>query len=704
MPSLSAALVVLGLSVARLPAAGDLPLDRLVPATTPAFLTFPHPGASAAAFQELPVYKTWADPEVQEFLKSARTAAPRLLAERSGGTVSRLYELLGDFPAIFDLEISIAWLDRRKATERWVAIAEGTDEARVRERARAIEKDVIAPLFDAAPAVSSRGGTEIRTYRAGKLELAIAARGSRVLLGSPRVALEELLDAHDVPPAASLAADASYRALRERLGADGGEMFFAAIDLGGIVRAGMEAATPRNRRTAEAAGLTSLGRAGASIRAEGALLRERISLEFPEGRRGLFAAISENSNAAGVAKLAPVESLGVVALNLKLRDLYATLLEIEKASEGEVGVGAGALEAAVSSELKLRVLGDFVELLGEEVGAYVSIPAGGSVIPEAGLFVEVRDPERFQANVQELCRKTLKLSFNSIDFRGRKVHYVQSGGRNDFGVTFSYAVADPFLVVSYHPSNVKNALSRLDKASSTLASDPEFVATLATLPPDRKGFGYVDTKRTVAYLYNLFSFVMQMDMMRDLPFDPAALPTVEALTRHLRRTTGVLSAERTALVADVRSEGIGPASAFMYSALAGGLFSPLLVASSVRAADNDCQYALHSLMWRAQTDPEGVVVGLRKAFAERPEGIQFRCPADATTPESGTSYVLVYPGDTDRPPDLPPSEVIVLHERAALHQGRRHVLRLDCTVERLDDAEFARRIARQAEAAAPQSK
>lgn len=712
MRSIAAAVLLASQSILALarPASASVaespPLDRLVVAGTPLFVSFPNPGASVRRFRELPLYKTWADPEVQEFLKSARTFAPRLLAENAGPAVARVYELLSDFPSVFDREISVAWLDRDDPFGRWVAVVEGSDEKRVRDLSEAFERSVFDVLFASAPARSEHAGTSIRTYGSGFLEVAIANRGGRVIVGSPRREVEALLDAHATPPASPLASDSAYRALRERLGADGGEMFFATIDAGGLARRALEGKRDEDRRVAEATGLLSLGRAGAVVRPEdGGLLRERIAFEFPDGRRGLFAAVSENENRAGVARLAPSESLGAFAINLKLRDLYATILDIERASEGRFRVGSSNLDSAVEKEIRLRLMGDFVELLGEEVGAYVALPTGGGMIPEAGLFVEVRDAERFRMNLEELAAKTLKLDFRTTEFRGRKVHWLEPERRGGFGLTFSYAVADPFLVVSYFPLNVKNALARLDLASGTLSGDAAFASALAALPADRRGFFFADTKRTVAYLYNLLSFLMQMDVMSDLPFDPAALPTVEALTRHLSRTTGAVSASSRAIVADVRSEGIGPASLLMYGSLAGGLFSPMLVARSIREAESTCQHNLHRFEWSTRTDPEaGVVPGLRRVFAERPEDLRFDCPADVAGRGEGggpvLSYVLAFPGEGDRPPDLPPREVIVAFERAPHHRGGRYVLRLDASVEWLAEDEFARRLARQAAAAA----
>jgi prepilin-type processing-associated H-X9-DG protein len=673
--------------------------DRLPPSTL-LYVRLAPVGEIWDGFKTLPFFQAWRDEEVQEFLEASSEEMEKALAGATGG--QGLLERIAALPTTLTGETAFAIL-RPDEDTGWVislGVAGGMEGAR--KTARELVDPMLATVSFGEPTRSILEGVAIRSFHGPARTLDVAVMDGRIVIASGEGVLRGVLG---TPPKTPLSAHPAFEAARKNVGPDGaaGFLYFAVGDARRKVTD-----SDRDRKQMEIAGLAGLETIAAGLRMEKGRAHETVWLGFPEGPRGFFGAFPGARVDLDAARLAPATAFTFFAASVKPSEIYRVIDELSGTTKSGLLGDVGELRGSLEKGLGASGLAELVGCLGTELTGFVALPRGGGPIPEVAVAVEVLQPDKLQTGLVALVRTGTGDEPKVIRYRNREIRYVsvETGGFVGLPLTPCWCVTDGYLIVSHHPTVLKSLIRRLDGSGKSLADDEAFVAAGERLPEGAVAAGYINTQRLFRYLYGLMLPFLSA-MGDDLPFDPGALPSADAIAQHLSFALSALTRADDGLTVRTESDGYGPVSLGAYGLIAAAVIDDAWWTkdASLRRGDR-CggrMTTLHEMIEEYRQTRGHYPSKLDDLLDEDDWRSHYaRCPAAERTPEDERrrrhweDFGYRFRG-VEKPPANLPGGAMLMWDSEPRHNGGRIVLFADGEVTWMREPVFAARRAEEAE-------
>lgn len=547
-------------------------LASLVPEKTSLFVSFPSLRRAWEGFTTLPLYEAYQDEEVQGFLKTFGTDLDEILP---GVRIEFVKKLL-DLPEIFDGEAAFALISEKEGAGdefEWAFTLSWESES---ERAPVFVEEVLIPVLKSMIPGGSKDeeiqGRKVSIYQGPAHMLYIARVGRRMLFTGSEWSMNDLLRRLD-GSSDSLAESDTFRSACAQCGASDAS-FLLFLNIGELMTRELEEAKEEERKALAAAGFDEIRSLAAGLTMKEGRADDKIWLDVPGVRKGMLDIFSDSPVDIELSRLAPENTLLFLAANVGIRDFYQTILAIDEASPHSPLREFRASADELSQELGLRSFSDLVGQLGTEVFLFAALPKGGGFFPELAAAVEVLEPDKLQTNLFALVRTLTGEDPNELSFKGRKIYYVPLESRNILDQSVCWCATDGYLLVGLHPTVLKGVIRRFDQSSRSLRKDAEFEAAWKKLPAGAPAVAYANSRHLFNYLYGLIlPFATMLD--DEMPFDPAALPTAEAVEVYLSFGLSGLKPMEGGIRLQTDSDGYGPTSFVMYGLIAAFFFYPV---------------------------------------------------------------------------------------------------------------------------------
>ncbi|MHC4943024.1 MAG: hypothetical protein ACYTG7_08400 [Planctomycetota bacterium] len=520
-------------------------------------------------FQSLPLYKAYQDEEVKTFIESFGDGITELTPGLRPEQIADLLSL----PDVFDGEAVFALIPRGTDEVDWVfsmACLEDTEKA-----TRYIEKTLhpfLKSLLSWGPVQEEMESTQVMRFFGPEHALFSANLDGRLVIADRREVMQKLLsrarDEKRPPSSHEILANTVKRAGAK----DVSFMFY--FNLESLLNIGEPEMSKRELAELEASGIDGLRSILAALRMSDGRANEVVRLDIPEEKRGFLRIFADSFVDADLARIAPDHTLCLAAGHFQIAELYRTILAMENASPG------GPLEDWQTSadelavEVGLRSFSDLISQFGTEMILFAALPRGGGLLPEAVGAIEVLEPDKLQTNLFGLIETMTGRKPSTVTYRNRQIHYFPSeGGSRFFDVSVCWCLTDGYLFLSLHPSVLKGLVRRLDQGTRTLKDDPDFSEAWKKLPENAVAVAYVNSERIFNYLYGLIMPIAAMTG-GDLPFDPAMMPTAEAISSHLSFGLSGVVKQEDGIIIKTESDGYGPTSILLYGLTAAAFVIP----------------------------------------------------------------------------------------------------------------------------------
>ncbi|HET6201485.1 MAG TPA: hypothetical protein VFI25_01640 [Planctomycetota bacterium] len=571
-----------------LPAAEGRELARRVPADSVALFSIPDLGASIERVKTLPFGRILGDAEVKEFLARpldlARKQFERVRSEAQKNAGLDPGVLLSTRWRAVELALTRARLDERglelglaarvDAGERWPEVRALLE--RVVEKAG---KDPSVGRVEERTA-GGRNWTLLRIPVPGvDGALFWTAEGTDVHVGVGSASGsgwgELFARVAEGKVAPSLAEDPDYLACAGRCGsAPAFRAFIRVRPLLDLLAAGVERGrgsvptflTGRSvQALAGALGLDGLRALSLASTAEKEHWENDLVLLAPAPRRGLLALGEGAAPDRELLKRVPADAASFSARSLPLASLWDTLLAASGSLGKEVEEPVRSGVARIEEARGVRIRQDLLGSLGESVVSY-SMPSPALVAPgESAWLVRLRDPEKFEKAASSLAAALGEgvpfLQLKESENEGTKIRSFALKPGSGFAapqglplnplalLSPAFAVRGDLLVLSPNVQGLKRALARLRSEPGPGAESSAGYRRFADRVPEKaRSISYADPRPTVETVYSAASSLLPLVASgADLPFDPSALPSVEALTGPLFGSVSYAEADAEAI-------------------------------------------------------------------------------------------------------------------------------------------------------------
>ncbi len=535
-----ASALALGVAIATAPAAqpatnGEaFALERALPADTFAFATFAGLDALAGAGEELGLYKLFAEPDLQAFLKPALdyyTTVAGAQEEREVAEWGMVKGLLRGRLSVGVSGLTVLWTRDGPIPVPAVAASLELGDRRaqfdqmmwpmLRARVRGLEEHE-----------HEIGGASVRelrlTNRRGlRLSFYTTYVGDTLLVATSRPLIERCLAGGE----GSLATSDSFRRSRSKLGTVALNELFVNV----------AAVTRRLRGLMPQEWMGALQRLGADrmeafYHASGVDHgdgRDVFYVDAPAPRAGLLTA-TETPVDRTMLEFVPAGANAVIAGRSEDRASWKLIDSVfrELMPSHEYAMFRKFLDREMRP-FGFAIIEQAMDALGDQAVAYADVPKNG-LIPNVVAAFSVRDEQKLRALLATL-----------LEAGGVEVRDVQSGGRTlhllrlpsrDVPMRPAYTIVGDRLIVSISLNGLRNALRRVDGGvEGSILESPAFKEAFRNL--DHQGASslmFADAKTIAAYGHNVLgSMLPTLVDHSDAPVDPAMLPLVETFTKHL---------------------------------------------------------------------------------------------------------------------------------------------------------------------------
>ncbi|MCD6405973.1 MAG: hypothetical protein J7M19_09115 [Planctomycetes bacterium] len=465
-------------------------------------------------------------------------------------------------------------------------------------------------------------GTTATVGSSPQVDFAYAVAGEHFVFSSSLEALKTVCGGLFSGRAENLAGDAQYLKCLTLGGVEQAELV-AYVNVRDILALVEPLMPPEAAHALHEIGLSSLAAALYSSHPLGGGFLDKALMYFPEGRRGVFAAIEpSDEDYHRVFSKVPAEALSASWCRADFAALYAWLSVAVKAAAPEEAVGAFSqrvleIEGLVGVNLRADLIGS----LGKNVVAYEPLPSGILGIGFSGglgqqvMMVELTDDERFgkalaacwsylQEHQQEYtlnlrgpppANTPMTFSFADETFGDTNIYQAGITLGPMVQVAPALAVSDGWLVFAMNAQSVKNALSLSGKKVRSIFDNHYYTKAAAFAGTPNAAASYADVKVIFENTYSLLPLVMPLVLAQlgtDTPIDQFLMPPTQAVSRHLFAIADSVSVSQKT----IRASEYGPVGT-LRTGYVGGVTGAALA------------------YWFAQHPPEG---------APRPEAAQPR--------------------------------------------------------------------------------
>ena len=538
---------------------GPLTLEKMAPDDIFAFVTLAGLKNCSAAAEDLGLYKLWKEPEVQGFLKQILEMYKEIAADAPPSAV----EEWDRHKALFEGRISaiaggltVVWTREAPIPVPGVVIALDLGDRRevFRQMFDSLldSDDLKHELRGVVRSTLDHHGHEVRVFSQERyfpqLSICTAFVENLFLVGLNQPLLLKCLD--NLKGASTLADLPSFRRSRTKTGEKPLIEVFLNVD----------AFTSRVRGLIPEEWLGVLHSLGldsihavyyASAVKDGDSL-DTLYLDAPRPRRGLLnlgtRPISEKS-LAFVPKHAAFFEIWHMNLAEAWDAVWKAMAQVVPPRHFKY-VQRGLAE--VERELGMKIRDGLLASLGEEAVVYAELRPN-NMIPNVVLSIEIKDAVKAN-QVLNTALEMGGLKAREIPFGDRTLKVINL--EEDVPFSPSYAFVENRLVFSLTPVGLKTALRRLDQARDSVLDSPDFQETFKVLDWKRSAYiGYFDTKRIVAFLYNMAENFSGLVDSEKVPLDLAMLPDVEVILKHMNGFGEVSYCDQDGVVYKARSIG-----------------------------------------------------------------------------------------------------------------------------------------------------
>jgi len=699
--------VFLVFAAAAFPARGDeengaLPgLASLVPEKTRVLIQFPSLKGAWEGFCALPPYRIYQDEEVQAFLQSLDLDSEELLPGADMKTMEKLLSL----PDVFGGEIAFAVLPPDSDPE-WVLSLSAVENP---AGASTFAKNALIPLlegiFQWGPEKVSICGKEVMLFKNPELTLCIFEGRGRILLTSSEETMEKLLGRAAGTDDTLATNETFINALEKCEGEDVSFRIYVSNE--SPWRDWLNLKSASDMIMFDASGLRGVRSFLASLSMAGGRADDLIRLDIPGEMRGFLNLFADASIDMQIARFAPEDTLVLLAGHLNIPEFYKTILAIRKANDIIlVRGGAESAKEEIKDEMGMRAFFDMIPHLGTEAALFVSLPGGSGLWPEVSAVVEVLEPDQLQTNLFALVRTATGADPKTITFSNRRIHYYRLPDMDFLQVSLCWCVTDGYLFASYHPTVLKRLIRRIDADRDALENDQDFAKAWKKLPEGSRAVAYVNSRRLFNCLYGIMLPVMNMAGGDELPFDPAMLPTSEAVQAYLSFGLSGVTVEEDGIRVTTLSDGYGPTSMAMYGLCIASFFVPMEEWSDSltrRPCCGDNQKHVHDELESYRRNHGRYPATLGELFDEGWFGSwAFSCPkarenrpASENDAATGEDFGYVVTAKEIDPPETFPDDWMIVWDSEPRHNNGRIVLLGEGEVTWLPEEAFQERLKEQ---------
>ncbi|NRA95249.1 MAG: DUF3352 domain-containing protein, partial [Planctomycetes bacterium] len=337
----------------------------------------------------------------------------------------------------------------------------------------------------------------------------------------------------------SLAASERFQRVSKRVSRSG-SVFSVYADVPRLVE---EFATmtgdPSVAKMMEATGFDAIKAVGYGLSVDGKGLRDRLFLQIGDGSmRELMDCDAPLKAHKFVPDTAGMYTSQQIDLAATWKWANALLTEMDPDVARNMEEALAAFEDRIGANAVTDVLARF----GPEL-AVAGWWSGQALIPDVGLFIEVRERDEV-AKIVDRALRALDVPVSSFEHRGHTIGVVELGALGPRGVVVpqrpSWVFLDEHLVVTLWPQSAKNLVDHFAAGGVSLGESEAFKPLLAHLRGDDPGvataaIGWFDMPALIAFVCDNGVPIAQsfLPPTESVLVDWVAFPQTETITQHL---------------------------------------------------------------------------------------------------------------------------------------------------------------------------
>ncbi|GEM_PF-442792 len=587
-----------------------VPLETLVPEDTLLFLSFPDIGKTREDWKNTGLYKIWNDPEVEHAVDTLLGNVEQYKEKFEQQFEEELGLTFDDALQVLDGQFSLAVVSMPEEQGGGPPVpraAMALDFGEHREEMERILDWALKTLMEENPGLErgewESGDWKITAVGDEELRLHFVMAGPTLLAATDKEIMEGMLARARDGSLASLASKDAFVRVKEETAPEGNASFLLYADVPGWIqsfRAMMgenEKDAAESDRILDAVGIEGLEAFGMAVSLTEEGVRDRIYLHAPGPRKGVLKMLTPKVTSMPALPMVPEDAVSFMAMNIDLARTWDRAFEMIKQVDEEMWADLTAEIEKFEKDAGVMIRTDLLGSMGGEVSSWSVFPEGGGVFPHSVTSVVMKDPIAFEATLQRLYdaagmeRRDLTWKDRSIRYFVAKLPEAEEGmpGRpggppgprrrggmdmlGNFGpgemimmnlTSFSaYFIEGGTLYTSNLVQTLKTFIDERGKPVKTPLKDAsEFKKLMEKMPGDPGIVLYYDLDSTFRLVYNSLLPIAQMAevfLRRGLgvPFETAALPTADAVSRHLSPSlTAVANRPGGVLVSSYSTTGV----------------------------------------------------------------------------------------------------------------------------------------------------
>ncbi|HEX4085934.1 MAG TPA: hypothetical protein VHY22_13555 [Chthoniobacteraceae bacterium] len=492
-----------------------------LPGNTVLFEDMPNLHRTAERWPDTALAQILNEPEVQTFLSRPLGELPfRDELNR------RLAQIKSIDPAHFF--VGIAEWSGSGAPKAVAGLSYSGNKEDVESLVTELRKEAQETWPDGKSDIEKYGSGEIETFTTPTFAAALAYRGDWVFFSTDIGLLKSTLDRFEARPAPDcLAEQPNFKKCLQHLPASPDNLLYVRPDLLADKLSTLVMMLNPTADVQQMDKVKQIQAAGLAVKMDGLLMRDAVCAISPP-EPGAEAPLAKDA-----LKLSSANTVMAVARRLpRLEDMQ--LPDAKADPSGLIQMLQGYLKAFEAQGLGLK---EFQQAFGPEDGVIVDWPAGFISYPSPLVMLDVRDAAMARKFFDTLANIPFAPGegFVRQDEGGLSLYIMPLTGIAFLPLQVTLGLTDKCVVGGLSADFVTQAAKRMKSAAPGLAGSPDFLKTIALVPPPTVSFAYLDTKPIFERVYGMLSSVAAMGMIPHISdyVDVAKLPAPATISRHL---------------------------------------------------------------------------------------------------------------------------------------------------------------------------
>lgn len=546
---------------------GKLRFENYVPDDCYLYMSYEGLAACDAALEGTGIYKTWIEPEMQDFVRDMVGMVRGKLQEHP------MHDHVRQVRAALQGRIGVAVGDLTIVAMRMPtpAFVIGVDTGNRTDGFQRLLHEVLGEMTGATgiepESFTHRGHTihAVAIPQAPRTHVCFTQVDNLFLVGLNKYYLERVLDNIAKGGESGLSAAPAYRRSVAHVGSGTSLMSFY-VNIDGMKKKLRGITPPEIVEIAEHTGLAGVNAIYGASTVDGVGARDVWYIDSPGEKRGLMKVAAASPIGDRALRLAPYETVYFADMRFDLAGAVDQLLALADTFWPPARRQFDQFRERFRQQAGFDVYTDGIATLGRGMSWSISMPSTGGLVPEMLATIELADPAKFEKSMQRL----LGLAggdVRSLDYNGERLTYMSLGPQIPF--TPTYAISGSTLYLAGAPLLLKEAMRNQGGGGKSLADNPKFQKVASRLKSTPSSLEYVDVPRAVALLYATGAPFLQGLQGRvsekNIPIDLAMLPTTDALTRNLTGMARAYGSDQHGLYSETYSP-VGLATALAVAA------------------------------------------------------------------------------------------------------------------------------------------